>query len=119
VASHLNDIEEFTIDELRKEIRRREDAARAHKCWYCGQNIAAHTCKHATNPTAHGWEVAAPRWVATEDCMANEVSYWQVDAKHTVLGIHTCGTGGTADEATQKCLQHIQEREATWEQKKL
>jgi hypothetical protein len=49
--------------------------------------------------------------------MANEVSYYQVDAKHTVLGIHTSGTGDTAEEATNKCLQHIREREATWEQK--
>jgi hypothetical protein len=48
--SRLNDIEDFTTDQLRAEIRRREEAEREGRCWYCGLSLAAHTCKVATWP---------------------------------------------------------------------
>ncbi len=116
MASVLNDIEEFTIDELRSEILRRERAASERRCWYCGKNIDAHTCKHAKASVCPGWEVQPPRFVKTEDCMAHEVEYWQVDAKHTVMRVYAIGYGDSPDVATEKCIRSIKQREEGWAQ---
>lgn len=111
--SYLNDIEDFTTDQLRAEIRRREEADREGKCWYCGHDLAAHTCKYSLGSPAPGWEVRPPRFVRTEDCMANEVEYWQVDARDPVTGRCAGGTGATAAEATARCLANIEKTRAS------
>jgi hypothetical protein len=103
----MSDIEDFTTDQLRAEIRRREEADRKGRCWYCGRNLAAHTCKYATSSPCPGWVVQPPRFVRTEDCMANEVEYWQVDARNPVTGRCSGATGATSDEATAKCINRI------------
>lgn len=103
----MNDIEEFTTDELRAEIRRREQADRDGRCWYCNQNLSAHTCKHAVSSPVPGWIVNPPRFVRDEDCMANEYEYWQVDAHNPTTGKHKIGTGPTAESATDKCINNI------------
>lgn len=48
--NHLNDIEEFTVPELRIEILRRYTAERKNLCWYCGKGFDIHTCKHKNDP---------------------------------------------------------------------
>lgn len=106
----MNDIEEFTTDELRSEIWRRETAARENRCWYCNRNINAHTCKYAVESVLPGWEVSPPRFVQIEDCMGQAQEYWQVNAKHTVTGNRVIGNGDTMLEATEKCIQNCKDR---------
>lgn len=104
----LFDIEDFTTDELRRELNRRLEADRKGRCWYCGKNLAAHTCKYAIEDTpVPGWEVEPPRFVRTEDCMANEVEYWQVDARNPTTGRHATATAGTRDGATRKLIERL------------
>ena len=112
--SYLNDIEDFTTDKLRVEIARRERATREGRCWYCKQNLEAHTCKYANQSPVPGWEVYAPRYVRTEDCMGRPQEYWQVDAWHPVINMHTMGIGDTKEEATSKCIEHVKERQEKW-----
>lgn len=103
----MADLEEFTTDQLRREIRRREEADRDGRCWYCGKNLAAHTCRYATPSPVPGWEVSLARFVRTEDCMANAVEYWQADARNPVTGKHRIGYGATAVEATESLIARI------------
>lgn len=100
----LSDIEDFTTDQLRAEIRRREEADRAGRCWYCGRNLKAHTCKHAVASPLPGWIVDPPRFVVGEDCMAREERYWQVDARNPTTGRCAIGVGPNADVALEKCV---------------
>jgi hypothetical protein len=41
------DIDDFTTDQLRKEIRKRERLIGDGKCPYCGGDMTKHTCKYA------------------------------------------------------------------------
>lgn len=107
MASWLNDIEDFTTDELRQEIRRREAAEANSKCWYCGKNLAAHTCKHAKPSPVPGWEVEPARYLTGEDCMGNAEAYWRASARNPVTGRVVMGAGDTADEATFRCIENI------------
>jgi NTP pyrophosphatase (non-canonical NTP hydrolase) len=45
--SRLNDIEDFSHEQLRDELDRRRAAYRKGLCWYCGMSLDSHTCKHA------------------------------------------------------------------------
>lgn len=105
----MNDIEDFTTDQLRAEIHRREEADRAGRCWYCEMNLHAHTCKHATPSPCPGWVVQPPRFVRGEDCMGREQEYWQVDARNPVTGKCQIGIGTTAHGATEKCLERVRD----------
>jgi len=114
-VSYLNDIEDFTTDKLRVEIARRERATIEGKCWYCKMNLEAHTCKYAnTSSPVPGWEVYAPRWVDTDDCMGQRLQYWQTDAWHPVMNVHTMGVGDSKEEATTKCIKHAKEKQQKW-----
>lgn len=103
----MNDIEDFTTDQLRAEIRRREEADRAGRCWYCGKNLRAHTCKLTTTSPCPGWDVQPPRFVRSESCMGEEVEYWRVNARNPVTGECRLANGSTAAEATAKCIDRI------------
>jgi hypothetical protein len=111
---HLSDIEDFSTDVLRYEIHRREQATQEGRCWYCNKNLEAHTCKYAKPSPVPGWEISPPRWVSTEDCMANKQEYWQVDGYHPVMGKHVIGGGDTKEEATNKCIKNAKERQDKW-----
>jgi hypothetical protein len=100
-------LEDYTTDAIRAEIHRREEADRAEKCWYCGMNLSAHTCKLARPSPVPGWEVQPPRYVRTEDCMGQEQEYWQVDARNPVTGKHAIGTGQSGIQATDRCVTNI------------
>lgn len=104
----MNDIADFDTDALRAEIRRREAADRAGTCWYCGRDLAAHTCKHARPSPVPGWIVEPARFVRDDGgCMGEMEEYWRVDARNPVTGRHSGGSGATAAEATEKCLSSI------------
>lgn len=45
--SYPMDLEDYTPDQLRAEVYRREQLTREGKCWYCGIYLHAHTCKHS------------------------------------------------------------------------
>ncbi len=107
MISQLSDIEDFTTDELRKEIHRREEANRAGKCWYCKQNLAAHTCRYAAKSPCPGWTVEPPQFVQTEDCMARPEEYWQVSARNPVTGKCVLANADTAAEATENVIKQI------------
>ena len=112
--SYLNDIEDFSTDQLRAEIHRREQATQEGRCWYCSKNLEAHTCKHAKLSPVPGWEIQPPRWVETEDCMGREQSYWQTGGKHPVMGVHVIGIGDSKEEATTKCIESAKKRQKGW-----
>jgi hypothetical protein len=112
--SYLNDIEDFSTEQLRAEIHRREQAVKEGKCWYCQKNIEAHTCKHAKPSSVPGWEIQPPRWVSTEDCMARPVEYWQTSGWHPVMNDHVIGNGDTKEEATARCIENAKERQKNW-----
>lgn len=103
----MSDIEDFTTDQLRDEIRRRQDASRRGACWYCGQSIAAHTCKYAFPSPVPGWQVEPPKFLSREDCMGQPEEYWRTSARNPVSGMIVTGTGRTAAEATNACLGNI------------
>jgi hypothetical protein len=112
--SYLSDIEDFSTETLRVEINRRERLTREGKCWYCSQNLEAHTCKYAKPSPVPGWEIKPPRWVEGEDCMARKEEYWQTDGWHPVMGAHVIGVGDTQEEATSKCIENAKRRQAGW-----
>lgn len=102
------DLEDFSTDALRQEILRREAADRDGRCWYCGQNLAAHTCKLATPSPVPGWIVQPPRFVRHDGgCMGQLEEYWAVDARNPTTGMCAMGTGETAEKATAKCVESI------------
>jgi hypothetical protein len=113
--SYLNDIEDFSTDQLRAEIHRREQAAREGRCWYCQKNLEAHTCKHAKPSPVPGWEIQPPRWVETEDCMARPEEYWQTTGRHPIMNEHVIGNGDTKEEATARCIDHARRRQQVWQ----
>lgn len=107
--SRFSDIEDFTTDALRAEIHRREEAWRAGRCWYCGQNIAAHTCKFAKPSPCPGWEVKPPRFVSSDGgCMGDLEEYWVVDARNPVTGECRLAQGDSASEATSKIISLLE-----------
>lgn len=106
--SYLADIEDFTTDQLRAEIIRRETADREGKCWYCSQNVAAHTCKYAVPSPCPGWIVDPPRFVTGESCMGDPEQYWQAGARNPVTGRHRMANADTAAEATAKLIAQLQ-----------
>lgn len=112
--SYLSDIEDFTTDKLRVEILRRERAAREGRCWYCQNNLEAHTCKYAKLSPVPGWEIYPPRYVRTENCMGQEEEYWQTDGWHPVMNKHVIGVGDTKEEATAKCVQNAKNKQSEW-----
>jgi hypothetical protein len=46
----INDLEDFTDEELMTELNRRASATREGFCWYCGKDLKVHTCKIAPRP---------------------------------------------------------------------
>jgi hypothetical protein len=112
--SYLNDIEDFSTDQLRAEINRREQATREGKCWYCQMNLEAHTCKHAKPSPVPGWEINPSRWVETENCMAQKEEYWQTDGRNLVMGMYVIGIGGTKEEATNRCIENAKRCQKVW-----
>lgn len=105
--NYLSDLEDYTTDQLRAEIHRRQQADARGECWYCHQNLGAHTCKYSLSSGVPGWVVEPPRFVRTEDCMGRDEEYWQVDARNPVTGRCCGGTGLSAIEATATCLRNI------------
>jgi hypothetical protein len=106
--SALSDIEDFSTDALRAEIRRREAADARNECWYCHQSLAAHTCKHAKPSPVPGWIVEPARFVRDDGgCMGELEEYWRVIARNPVTMRVRVGTGATAAEATARCLASI------------
>jgi hypothetical protein len=51
--NEMNDIEDFTVEQMREEIARREGALARGLCWYCGKQIESHTCKHSQQAMAN------------------------------------------------------------------
>jgi hypothetical protein len=113
--SYLTDIEDFSTDQLRVEITRRERATREGRCWYCQQNLEAHTCKYAKPSPVPGWEIYPAKYVRTEDCMANEQEYWQTHGWHPVMNRHSMGIGNTKEESTSRCIENAKEQQKTWQ----
>ena len=103
--SYLNDIEDFSTDDLRKEIHRREEADREGRCWYCNKNLAAHSCKLAKPTPVPGWEVKPHRYVPPSEEGCDE--YWMTDARNPVTGKVVLGQGSTGPESTAKCIENI------------
>lgn len=108
--NRFNDIEDFTTDELRKEIIKRELLDSAGTCWYCKANLAAHTCKYAEPSPVPGWHVEPAVYLTGEDCMGRPEAYWRCTARNPVTGKIIMGTGGTADEATAAAIKNVQRR---------
>jgi hypothetical protein len=113
--SYLNDIEDFSTDQLRSEIHRRERATMEGKCWYCNANLEAHTCKYAKPSPVPGWQIHPPRYVRTEDCMAQKEEYWQTDGWHPVMNKFVIGVGDSKEEATTKCIDSAKKRQQEWQ----
>jgi hypothetical protein len=99
------DLEDFTSNQLRDELSRRQTASIHGTCWYCNGSLLTHTCKHAEQQRKHGpWEFEPPSYIDSEDCMANPERYWRVSARHRDTGKYVVGCGDTVNEATQKCI---------------
>ena len=113
--SYLSDIEDFSTDQLRTEIRRREQAVREGNCWYCNMNLEAHTCKYAKPSPVPGWEIYPPQLISTEDCMARSEEYWMTIGRHPVMGEPVMGYGNTKEEATAKCIENAKKRQQVWQ----
>lgn len=99
------DLEDFTSNQLRDELSRRQSASGNGICWYCDHSVLTHTCKHADKEKRNGpWEFEAPHFVDSEDCMANPERYWRTWARHRDTGVYVVGTGENSSEATQNCI---------------
>jgi hypothetical protein len=115
LMSYLVDIEDFSTDQLRVEINRRERATREGRCWYCQGNLEAHTCKYAKPSPVPGWEIYPAKFVEGEDCMANQEKYWRAYGWHPVMNNRVIGIGGTKEEATARCIDNAREQQKTWQ----
>lgn len=110
----FNDIEDFTTDQLREEIEKREKFSMKRRCWYCKQCIDNHTCKYKDDSPAPGWKLEESRHIASRQIDGSPEKYWQVFATHLVLTTYTFGLGDTESEARSECLEKIKDIEERW-----
>ncbi len=86
---NISDLEDYTTDQLRTELFRRQKADERGECWYCNRNYKAHTCKYANPTPCPGWVVDPPRLVDEED--------WKATARNPVSGKVEIGCGSVSE----------------------